>query len=368
MGGFVRGWAGALPWFLGAVVCAGAAPAGRGSADEATIRVRLLERASPVVIGGGTAGEAGVRVSALAEGLAVDSEPVGASWRADGAGPLRVDGRAYRGAIEVLRTSEGLAVVNELPLERYLAGTLSREMYADWPREALRAQAVVARTYALYRRDRRGRATYDLDAGTSSQVYGGVAAETPAVWRAVGDTRGEVLVYRGEAIFAAYHSTSGGRTASSEEVWGQKLPYLRSVEVEGEEDSPDAYWRVRVSRTTLGRALDRLGLDVGSLRDVRVVERSESGRARWLRVEGSEGTARVEGRRLRSALGEGKVKSTKFEIRSVADGFLIVGSGRGHGVGMSQWGARALAQRGKGYRKILSTFYPGAKLVRERAR
>ena len=99
-----------------------------------------------------------------------------------------------------------------------------------------------------------------------------------------------------------------------------------------------------------------------------MAERSESGRVRWLVVEGSEGTARVEGRRLREALGEGKVKSTKFEIRSGPDELWFVGSGRGHGVGMSQWGARALAEDRKSYREILSFFYPGAELVGENAR
>ncbi len=188
--------------------------------------------------------------------------------------------------------------------------------------------------------------------------------------RAVAATRGEVLTWRGEPILAAFHSASGGRTASASEVWGQELPYLRSLPVPHEEDSPDTYWRARVTGTTLGRALAPLGRQLGAIRQVSVVDRSESGRVRSVRLSGTEGSGAISGRALRTALGEGVLRSTLFEIRTAREArsedveFIFVGSGHGHGVGLSQWGAEAMARRGASYREILAAFYPGARLSR----
>jgi stage II sporulation protein D len=258
--------------------------------------------------------------------------------------------------------------VNRVPLEHYVAGTLGRETYPGWEDETFKAQAVATRTYALHEAARHADGPFDLEGGTRGQVYGGFDAESPQVVAAAAATRGEYLAWRGRPILAVFHSASGGRTASAEEVWGQALPYLVSVPVENEEDSPDTYWRASVSRTTLGRALVPLGVQVGPVRELRVVERSPSGRAWTVQVRGREGTKEIEARALRESLGAKVIRSTLFEIRSTPEGFLIVGSGHGHGVGMSQWGAEAMARRGAGYREILASFYPGTELVRGETR
>jgi stage II sporulation protein D len=195
-------------------------------------------------------------------------------------------------------------------------------------------------------------------------VYGGVRAENAAVARAVADTRSEVLTWNGEPILAAFHSASGGRTASAAEVWGGSLPYLRSVAVDGEEVSPDTYWRVRLSRTDLERALAPLGLELGTFREARVAERTASGRVARIVLSGSGGSGTVTARQLRSAVGDGVIRSTLFEIREIGSDVVFVGSGHGHGVGMSQWGAQAMAERGADYRAILAAFYPGTVLER----
>jgi stage II sporulation protein D len=203
---------------------------------------------------------------------------------------------------------------------------------------------------------------------TGHQVYGGVDAEIPEVVAAVSATRGAFLTYRRKPILAAYHSASGGRTASAEEVWGESLPYLVSMNVEGEEESPDTYWRAAISRTKLGRALALIGIQIETVRDARVVERSRSGRALQVQIRGDTGSHTLEGRALRVALGETVIRSTLFEITADQDGFVFVGSGYGHGVGMSQWGAQAMALRGSTYREILDAFYPGTTLVNGDAR
>ena len=216
----------------------------------------------------------------------------------------------------------------------------------------------------LHQRAAAGRRAYHLRADTKSQVYGGVDAESSAASAASRETRGEILTYRGKAILAAFHSASGGITASAEEVWGTPVAYLVSVPVIGEEDSPDTYWRATFSRTTLGKASEALGRSIGPVTGAKILKRSSSGRVQRVRLEGQAGSAVVEGAALRRVLGVSTVKSTLFRILPQQEEFVFVGSGHGHGVGMSQWGARALAERGATYKEILEAFYPGARLER----
>lgn len=335
------------------------------AAAEPELRVVLVEHASTVRMASPELGGAGERrIEPGPAGLRVDGIRKGRSLRLAPPGPHRVEGRRYRGAMEMRLEQGQVVVVNEVPVESYVAGVLLGEVYERWGAAVLRAQAVVARTYALHRRARARAAgrRFDLEGDTAGQVYLGLDGESPAARAAVEATRGVVLEWEGEPILAAFHSCSGGQTASAEEVWGERLPYLQSVRVEGEEDSPDMYWRVRLTTSDLRRALARLGQAPGAVRDLRVVERSPSGRVRRVRVLGSEGSVEVQGRDFRRALGLARVPSTLFEVRREGEVFLLVGSGRGHGVGMSQWGALALAHRGSGPREILATFYPGAVL------
>jgi stage II sporulation protein D len=263
------------------------------------------------------------------------------------------------GDLEARREGRQVHVINRVGLEAYVAGTLGREVYTTWHPEMLKAQAVVARTYVLHQMDRNRDNGFDVEAGTNHQVYGGYDAETVSVRSATRATRGQYLSYRRKPILAAFHSASGGRTASAEEVWGERVPYLRSIVVENEEDSPDTYWRVSFSRTTLRRALAPAGIQVGPIQKVAVSKRSASGRALRVQVKGTRGMQAMEARALRDALGQSVVRSTLFKIRLSGDDVIFVGSGHGHGVGMSQWGAQAMAQSGAGYREILERFYPG---------
>lgn len=344
-------------WVLVALL----SPTASGAAEIA-LRVLLIESTGPLEV-------AGKQIRPGPDGLLDGDRSLGRTWQLAAPGPHRVGSGSLRvrGALEVARTASGLRVVNRVPLEDYLAGTLGREVYSSWHEETLKAQAVVSRTYSLHRRARRSGGPYDLVASTRDQVYGGVGAETARVRAAVADTRREILVHQGKPILSAFHSASGGQTESAGAVWGEELPYLVSLPVPHEEDSPDTYWRAQVTGTTLGRALAPLGLRLGAIHEVRVLERSSSGRAHRLRLSGTEGSETLSGRDLRTVLGEGVLRSTLFEVRSEDEGFIFVGSGHGHGVGMSQWGAEAMAKRGATYREILEAFYPGATLGRSDA-
>ncbi len=255
-----------------------------------------------------------------------------------------------------VRTPEG---IEKVPLERYVLGAVAGEVYASWPRESLRAQAVVARTYALHERDRR-RGTgevFDVEASVLSQRYTPrpVAASIRA---AVQDTRGQVLVYAGRPLLAAFHASAGGRTASSEEVWGTPLPYLR--EVAGmDADAPDFFWSFEIPLDDLATALRSAGWNPGTVAELRILERSPSGRVTRL----SAGEVVLSGRDLRGVLGGRAIRSALFEVRVQEGQVRFLGSGAGHGVGLSQWGARSLAQRGWDYERILDHYYPGSRLV-----
>ncbi|MEE3329520.1 MAG: SpoIID/LytB domain-containing protein [Myxococcota bacterium] len=310
-------------------------------------------------------------ISVRGASLRVGGQPAGAVWESAGSGgsgghrvSRAAGGRDWQvpGRVRVRNVDGRLLVIALVPLEAYVEGTVGREMPSSWEPEALRAQAIVSRTYALRALREPKDPHYDVEATTASQVYGGEVEVVESVLEAVRATRGQYLTHGGTPILAAFHSASGGRTAGAEEVWGLELPYLRSLEVEDEEQAPSTYWRAAVSRTTLRLALGRLGLDVGPLARVEVTERWSSGRVKRVTITGPHGERGFSGRLLREALGPGVVKSTLFELRERGEDIVLVGSGHGHGVGMSQWGAKAMAGRGVDHREILAVFYPGATL------
>lgn len=333
-----------------------------GDLELSSAAVRVLLYAGQGVVQVQRSAQSAMRVTFDPHGLRADGRLVGKHLRLEEGSPFGLFGKRYRGALEFVQRDSDFAVVNVVGLEEYVAGLLLREVYPGWDSEVLRAQAVVARTYALYQMRRHHGALYHLASGPYSQVYGGVDAEAPQAWRAVRDTQGEYLVYQGKPILAAYHSSSGGRTASAEEVWGEAVPYLVSVEVSDEEVSPDTYWRAVISGEELGRVLAAEGLTVGPVQEIEVVERSLSGRAQLVRIRGARGERQLAARELRRVLGTGRMKSTYFVVRHTGGDFAFAGTGSGHGVGMSQWGAQTLALQGATYQRILQRFYPGTRI------
>ncbi len=366
--------AGRRSWLVFGVVCLYAiSHAGSSIADD-DVRVRVQVREGQPGVSISTNRRAPIRIVDARGRLEIDGRVSSGDWRSEGGGPFRVvpggRGQSYlvRGALRVRGTPRGLLVINEIPLEEYVAGTLGAEMLSSWEPDALRAQAVASRTYVLYQIEQNRAQPYDVVAEVEHQRYLGLDGESESTRSAVNRTRGEFIRYAGRPALAAFHSASGGRTASAEEVWGESIPYLRSVAVEEEDDSPDAYWRVSISNESLELALREIGQPIGNLRSASVHLRSPSGRVAEIEFTGSRGRARVGGRQLRQVIGLGVIKSTLFDVRkgpeSDGEGLIFMGSGNGHGVGMSQWAAQAMAEKGTGYRDILSNFYPGTQLAR----
>lgn len=300
--------------------------------------------------------------------------------------PIAMDGRAYRGVLEVYPVrGHGLVVVNQLDLEAYLLGVVPVEIGPRSPdeREAVKVQAVAARTYAVANLGRRDSLGFDMFGNVEDQVYGGAGEEREEVTRAVRETAGEILVYAGRPIRAYYHSTGGGTTARVTDVWNfEDAPYLRRVSdrrPEGGdycEASPRYRWEERWTAEELAAAVRRgvaatFGADsssVGRVLEVEVTGRTGAGRATGLAVRTAGGRWRVEKNDIRFFLRtpDGRVlRSTWFEVvegPSSNGGLHLAGRGYGHGVGMCQWGAIGRARAGQDYAEILSHYYPGARL------
>jgi stage II sporulation protein D len=233
----------------------------------------------------------------------------GPGWCLRGRADNGVRGGAYRGSAQLVRAGRRVLVVNRLRLERYLYGVVAAEMPASWPAEALAAQAVIARSYAL--RARRPTGPYDLFADVRSQVYGGLSTESPATTAAVDATRAQVVTAGGTVAQTFFHSSSGGATAASEEVWGgMPIPYLRSVDDPHDDLSP--YHRWTATFTARDAAHRLASVSPGRLRTLRVTSRTPSGRAALVEVTGRRGTAQAPAARVQALLG---LRSTWFFVR-----------------------------------------------------
>jgi stage II sporulation protein D len=267
-------------------------------------------------------------------------------------GKLLYKGTEYSGKIEVYKGSKGLFVVNELPIEEYVKGVVKAEVGENWPIEALKAQAVAVRTYAIYNIKHKKNDVYDLTSSTLSQLYKGLESD-PSVEAATDATRGEILTYNGKPINAMYHSTSGGVTELPEEAFGMSYPYLKSVTADCE-SSPYYMWERRIPRKDLQ---DILSINV--INNIKVSSVTKTGRAKEITIsyEGHETVMKAQ--ELRKLLGWKRLPSTWFTITASDEYFIFNGKGYGHGVGMDQWSSMEMANKGVNYKEILSTFYPG---------
>jgi stage II sporulation protein D len=277
--------------------------------------------------------------------------------------PVSVNGRDLPGTLEVFAGPDGtLVAVNSLDLEDYVAAVVASEMPATWPAEALRAQAVAARTFAVAQKVAQGPgARAHLGASVLDQVYKGTAHPAPAAAKAARETAGEVLTY-GAAPIAAYFSASCGGTSESAEAAFHLVPgttpYLRGSDADADERG----WTVKVPLEELDAALrKRIGAEV---RGLSVTSRTASGRAEALRIATNKGQRPLPAVELRQLLGYQRLPSLLFVVEISGGTAVFRGKGSGHGVGLCQWGARGRALAGQDYRTILAHYYPGAEIRR----
>ncbi len=345
--------------------------------------------------------------------------------------------KKYRGAIGMGGKS-GLTPYNIVDLEEYLYGVVPKEMPASWPEEALKAQAVAARSIATFQYNRYASSGYNVVDTTTTQVYGGYLAEMPATTKAVNATNGEIIRYNGSVAEAVYFSTSGGITEDAKDVWGSDIAYLKSVKDIYETEPSQKPWTRTITLSELNRCLANYDANIGKAQGIQIVSRTSTGRVQEISVLGTNGNYTVKGETIRSFFGgsnEGSLKSRLFsfsgtinsgstnalatnnevtlisangkdtmpsknlmvmtatDLGTIADNFTvqsatetvhmtttsnsavtetvsndsetvwgdftIYGKGFGHGVGMSQSGAKGMAQAGFSYADILGYYYTG---------
>ena len=273
-----------------------------------------------------------------------------------------VGGKRYSGIIKVSFIDNEIYAVNILGIEKYLTSVVGSEMPHKWPLEALKAQAIASRTYAL---KKKGNELYDVDSTQSDQVYNGLESGTNKTRRAVRKTRSLVIIYDNKLINAQYHSSSGGRTENSEDVWNNYFPYLLSVK-DFDHNNPKLKWKKIISE----KEMEQIFPQLGSIKIIQVLDITDSGRIKTIKIIGEYGSEQFSGQELRTKL---NLKSTLFRVKILDRGddhenstervFLINGIGAGHGVGMSQWGAKFLAEKGIKAIQILTHYYQGVEIM-----
>ncbi len=330
-------------------------------------------------------------------------------------GNIKIEGSEYRGGALFTNASDtALCVINILPLEEYLYGVIASEMPSSWNIEALKAQALCARGFVVSNFNKHSSYGFNVCATTNCQVYKGVSAETQSTINAVDQTKGQVVTYEGKIIESLFYSSSGGYTANAKNVWGSSIPYLSGVEDPYEsKDAPRHSWSATLTNEEIADALRQNGTDIGDLISLSALT-DETGRTYELTAVGTLGTHTMKRQGTYSPFYSKGVLSQKFTIAPVttgsrtlyaiskspknllssytainslgiksnlSGGFSIIsangkdtytagtvtgytfsGGGWGHGVGMSQYGAKGMADSGFTYDAILSHYYPGTEI------
>ena len=328
---------------------------------------------------------------------------------------ITLDGKEYRGSV-ILTNIDGSAmtVINLLPLEHYLYGVVPNEVSSSWDKDALKAQAVCARGFAVSNFNKHASLGFNVCATTNCQVYSGKSGEKESTNKAVDETYGQVVVYEGKPIESLFFSSSGGHTADVKNIWGSSIPYLCGVEDPYEpEDSPRHSWSVTMTLDEITSSLKTSGVNVGSVTSLDT-KTDHTGRVYELTVNGTEGNKTLYrgnaytpfaskgvlcqkyslmpttsgGRVLYATSGTSdttlagySVIDSKLNVSELSESFYIQssntkevytsgevtgytfnGGGWGHGVGMSQYGAKGMADNGFSYEEILMHYYPGTEL------
>lgn len=261
--------------------------------------------------------------------------------------------------------------VKKMDIEEYLLGVVAGEMKSGWPLNAYAAQAIIARTFTMEFLARGGtKKLHKTDISTDekeAQAYN-AANITPTIRNAVKMTKGLVLTYKNRYVKGWYSASCGGQTALAKDglaYKGPEPPYMRSVKCPEEEYIPkdELYWQTTLTGAEINEALRKMNQqDLGTIRKIEVVKRSKSQRATLLKFTGDKGNVNVSGADFRINIGPEKLRSiwVSNEIKNEPDKITLKGRGFGHGVGLCQWGAYALAKKNKSPQDIVKHYYPKA--------
>lgn len=281
------------------------------------------------------------------------------SWDA----PIKIGTSTFRGMVELHKSMGSLYVVNVVTMREYLYGVVPSEMMAGWPLEALKAQAVAARTYCYYHIQKNRAQIYDVDSTTKFQVYKGLSSEKASTNKAVDETEGEIISYNNKPLLALFHSTCGGTTVNDQDVWsgGDDLPYLAPVKCPYCQESPYHNWQTTIPLTELKDKLQKKYSDITTISKISFQHRN--GNVVQVVIEHRNGIIRMSGNEFRTMISPTLIKSTNFIGKKDDKVLVLSGHGWGHGVGLCQWGAKGMAASGKKYREILNFYFKDAKVI-----
>ncbi|OED34815.1 hypothetical protein AB834_05755 [PVC group bacterium (ex Bugula neritina AB1)] len=279
---------------------------------------------------------------------------------------ISINGLRYRGEFEITLnpTSNMIRIINHVDTEDYLKSVVARESPYFWPEKLLHVQAIISRSYAYNAMNNNKNDDFDLLDSIHSQVYTGKSSENPKVSRAVEQTKGQVLLFQNKLFSTFYHSSCGGKTESSHNIWSTKMIPLTGKECGYCDASPDRSWKKTLSNKFIQKSLFKKLLSLGAqnkrIKNIKILERSPSGRALWVKVTYSNGKdLSLSGNTFRLKVGPNLLKSTLFNVRKKGKSFIFTGSGWGHGVGLCQWGAKKMSQDSRfSASDILEYYYP----------
>jgi stage II sporulation protein D len=281
--------------------------------------------------------------------------------RTDGAGEIMIDGRRFRGDIQLNKSDDPLfSVINHIELEEYIKGVLYHEASHYWPDEVLKAQAIVSRTFALSQIRDNAKSDFDVTSDTYSQVYGGSTSERHRTNRAVESTKGAVLAYEGKIFPAYFHATCGGHTEDAAQLWKIKIPPLKGVACNFCKNSPHQGWHAVIPENDFRWSLRKGGFKIKKLNKIEVAATDDSGRVTEVKLIEKEKETKIPAKDIRQFVGPNVIKSTIFSVSLAGEDVVFEGVGWGHGVGMCQWGAYFMAKQGYTYQEIAAYYYPGS--------
>ncbi len=280
-------------------------------------------------------------------------------------GNIYVNKSRFRGEVDIVRKDDSkLMLINRIDLDDYLYGVLYHEVSHRWPMEVLKAQAIAARTFALYQMTQNAKQPYDLGSDIYSQVYGGRANEKWSTNMAVNRTKGQVLAFDGKIFPAYFHATCAGRTESASNLWNIDLPPLKGAVCNYCAHSPHYRWSKEFPIWMVEEKLRMKGYKPGRIVQAEVISRTPSGRVDKMEFKDARGAAiMITGKDFRQAMGPNQVRSGKFNAQVRWGALAMEGTGWGHGVGMCQWGAFGMAKAGMKAEEILKWYYPGAEIL-----
>ncbi len=344
------------------------------------IRVAVLSDASSISLKiNGSYEITDTRGSVLAEGTVLKTTVTtykgGISWggsffktpkvfiKATDSGPISVNGRLFKGSIQLIKNKDAaFTVVNQVELEDYIKGILYHEASHYWPMEALKAQAIASRSYALYQMQENKLNSFDVTSDIYSQVYGGKTSERYRTSMAVDETKGLALTYRGKLFSAYFSATCGGHTEDASKLWNTDIAPLKGVPCGFCKDSPHFNWHYVLTLEEIEEKLAEGRFRVKKIKDLRVIDKDSSGRVANLKIIGADKEVKIPAKDFREWIGPNIIRSTHFTIKLAQKDLIFEGIGWGHGVGLCQWGAYFMAKQGRTASEILCYYYPGSEI------